>query len=208
MLTPDEIRGIGTALNESRWIRASISRRDHAVAFGFEVLTLPEYGPEPEDRRRWLSMRPVGRVLGSLRRGRWEDETAPVEPFALDRLDKVLKRFGGQPVYGWEFVDRDDTYFPAWRSRLSFDEVLSPGAGRHVLSVFQEGPGDAPLHLDVKVWFDDLWISTAAGDQVALDEFIGGGERWWAALEAGDERVQGHGIRLADPDEAGGDLGD
>lgn len=62
------------------------------MALGFEVLTLPDVGPEPEDRRRWVILHGVGRVVASKRNAAWNDETAVAEPFEIDTLGPVLER--------------------------------------------------------------------------------------------------------------------
>jgi len=60
------------------------------------------------------------------------------------------------------------------------------------MEVFQSGT--APdLHLDIRVWFETLSISTR-GHRIDLTDFAAGGVRWWDALYAGDPATQGHGI--------------
>lgn len=91
-----------------------------------------------------------------------------------------------------EFIDPPEAGWASWRDRLSLDEVLADPAEGHVMEVFQSGT--APdLHLDIRVWFETLSISTR-GHRIDLTDFAAGGVRWWDALYAGDPATQGHGI--------------
>jgi hypothetical protein len=60
-----------------------------------EVLTLPETGLAPEDRAVGLYVRPVGRVVASLRDGRWDDPTAGAVPLTMDDLGNTVRSSGG-----------------------------------------------------------------------------------------------------------------
>jgi hypothetical protein len=62
----------------------------------------------------------------------------------------------------------------------------------HCIDLFQEGGTER--HLDLRVWFDDMVLFDMAHTALSIDEFGAGGHRWWDALNAGDERVQSHGI--------------
>src|SRR5262245_24355446 len=102
----DEQRvGLGVALNEADLLGVEVDATRRLAAATFRVLTLPVEGPEPEDRRVQLLLRPVGRVAASLREGRWDDPHAEVVPFALPDLLATVQTFGGQSLYGWEFID-------------------------------------------------------------------------------------------------------
>lgn len=159
-----------------------------------EVLTLPEIGPEPEDRRRIWRLTEVGRVSASLRLGLWNDDAAAVELFTLDEFGDVVQRFGGQPIYGWEFFDPSSTSLERWKDRVSLDETFAGGSTDHVLSIFQESLAGPPRHLDVQVWFGGLSVYDYQRQPSDLGEVAAGGRRWWDALYAGDPRTRGHGI--------------
>jgi hypothetical protein len=75
---------------------------------------------------------------------------------------------------------------------LSLDEVLADQAQGHVLEVFQSG-GDPDRHLDIRIWFETLSISTR-GQRLDPADFAAGGVRWWDAMYAGDPATQGHGM--------------
>jgi hypothetical protein len=188
--------GLGVALNEAQWAAARIDASEARVDLGFVVLTLPEDGPEPADVRRVVRLTGVSRVVVSYRDGRWDDASAAVLPVDGDELDALLEEFGQLPIYGWEFVDAGDEQFRRWRNRLSLD-LPCAGSGVHTIDLFQDG---ASRILDFRAWFEDLEVVDADGREVPLDEFIGGGTRWWDALYAGDERTTGHGIVPLAPD--------
>ena len=76
-------------------------------------------------------------------------------PLDVDGLRELLRRNGGTPIYGWEFVDNDGRSWPDWRRRLSLDLALA-GTGGHHLTLFQDLQGKA--HLDFRVWFSDLSV--------------------------------------------------
>ncbi len=141
-------------------------------------------GHETDDPRRTLRLTGVSRVAASYRGGTWDDAHAPVIPLDLEGLDRLLRRHGGGPVYGWEFVDspRSEREFRSWERRLSLDLTLS-GRGGHHLTLFQDLGG--VRHLDLRVWFSDVSILDGAGHRLELDAFIAGGRRWWEAMYAG-----------------------
>ncbi len=134
----------------------------------------------------------VGRISASLRHGEWDDETADVEPFSLEQLSEVVLSFHGLPIYGWEFIDPAEGSWQRWRDRLSLDETLGAHGTAHHIDLFQAG--GTTRHLDLRVWFDDLIVYDMAHTILSIEDFVAGGRRWWDALYAGDDRVQGHGI--------------
>lgn len=195
MLTEDIRSGLNVALNESRLLSVQVDRATRRAMMWFEVLTLPEDGPPPADAVVALVARGVTRVAASLREGRWDDREANITPVTIDRLDSVVREFGGSAIYGWDFVDPPDTSWAHWRERLSLDEVLSTETAGHVLDLFQEG-STANRHLDLRLWFAELSAVDRHGQEIELERFVAGGVRWWDALYAGDSRTDGHGIIL------------
>src|SRR4051794_30089936 len=160
------------------------------------VLARDEDGVEPADPRRTLRLTGVARIAGSLRAGWWDDPDAAVLPLDPEGLREVLRRRGGCPIYGWKFVDTNDS-FDRWRDRLSFDWRY-PGAGGHHLSLFQ-AMGDSH-HLDLRVWFAELSVVDGAGAPVSLDDFIASGRRWWEAMYAGARSDRAPGIVALAPE--------
>ena len=146
------------------------------------VLSRDEDGAETADPRRTLRLSGVSRLVVSYRAGTWDDADAAVLPLDADGLRELLRRNGGMPIYGWEFVDSDDRTWPDWRRRLSLDVALA-GTGGHHLTLFQDLQGKA--HLDFRAWFTDLSVLDGVGGRLDLDAFIAGGVRWWDAMYAG-----------------------
>ena len=133
----------------------------------------------------------VGRLVASLRLGTWNDPDADVASFAVDDLTAVVERFGGQPIYGWEFFDPAESDLESWSDRLSLDWGDRRSGMTNRLFLFQEGVNE---HLDLCLWFDDLEIFDAAGQPLPVTVFCDGGQRWWTAMRQGDPRVAGEGI--------------
>ena len=191
--------GIGTALNEATFLGAEHDPARNLVVTTFSVLTLPpDGGPEPKDRRRQIALTQVGRIAAALRDSRWDDEEAKPIPFAVSELLPVVRSFGGQPVYGWEFINADDPAYARWESRLSLDYHSSAGSLDNCIHLFQEGV--APdRHLELWIWFTGIQIRDALGNPIELPDFIAGGQRWWDALHSRDPRTGGHGIWVDRP---------
>jgi len=150
------------------------------------VLARDEAGAETRDPRRSLVLSGVSRLVSSYRVG---EELVPLDP---EGLREVLRRNGGTPVYGWEFVDSGDAGWATWRDRLSLDLVLG-GPGGHHLTLFQDLQGKGVL--DLRVWFADLAVLDGVGDRMDLGEFLAQGQRWWTAMYAGERSDLAPGIR-------------
>ncbi len=171
-----------------------MEERRRFAAATFRVLTLPAEGPPPEDRRVQILFRPVGRVVASLRNGRWDDEGAEVVSFAPSELLSVVQSFGGQPIYGWEFFDISEKELARWSNRLSLDWSSGLDGLSRNMALFQSCGAGPARHLDLCVWFDELEVRRPDGEVVPLAEFAGGGRRWWDGMYAVDGRTRGHGI--------------
>ncbi|NUQ67012.1 MAG: hypothetical protein HUU18_01870 [Phycisphaerales bacterium] len=183
--------GLGVALNEAALLGAEVIQDRRCAAITFAVLSLPLDGaPPPVDSRVSLVLVQVGRVVASLRNARWDDDQAPAVPFALAELLKTVQSFGGQPVYGWKFIDTDDGY-ERWANRLSLDERFDGGSKQHSITLFQEG---YERHLDLRLWFGGLRIFRPDRTEIAIGEFVAAGKRWWDGLYSGDPRTRGSGI--------------
>lgn len=202
----EELRdGLDVALNEADFCDIRINERTGEVQLLFVVLTVPEEGPEPDDRRVVLTCRSTSRIVASLRNGVFDDEKAEVVPLELADLPSTVRSFGSQPIYGWEFIDVPDQGANVWRERASIDFPVGHGNGEHSIDLFQQSAVGPSRHLDLRIEFDDLSATDANGDDLPLEELAAGGRRWWAALREGDPRVAGHGITAAgtSPDSGG-----
>jgi hypothetical protein len=196
-LTAEQVEGLGVALNEADWHDLTIDEPAATVDVLLTVLSRDETGEETTDPRRTLRLGGVSRVVASYRAGPWDDPDAAVLPLDADGLREVLRRNGGTPIYGWEFVDSDDRSWPAWRQRLSLDLALG-GTGGHHLTLFQDLQGRA--HLDFRAWFSDVSVRDGDGARLDIDEFIAGGVRWWDAMYAGERSDLAPGIVSAAPE--------
>ncbi|MBX3724805.1 MAG: hypothetical protein KF823_02675 [Xanthomonadales bacterium] len=185
---------LGTALNEASLLGVEYDRVRQMVGVTISVLTLPDdHSPESADPRRQLILKEVGRVAAALRDSRWDDYAAKPLPLEASDLLSTVQSFGGQPIYGWEFINHEDQAWELWKHRLSLDIQSDAGARTNLLALFQEGV-TANRHLDLWVWFEELVICDAQGNTIDPDHFVAGGIRWWEAMHAGDPRTQGHGI--------------
>jgi hypothetical protein len=195
-LSAEQIHAFGVALNEASLVGVEVEAAEGSAGVTLAVLSLPpDGGPEPADRRVQLVLQPLGRVAASLRQGAWDDDDATVVPLGLDRLHAAVSGFGQQPIYGWEFLDvPEEKDFAGWRDRLSLDWRASSGGLTHTLDLFQESAEGERRHLDLRLWFDDLRIFGPDRREIAFDDFVAGGVRWWDAMYAGDARTKGHGI--------------
>lgn len=196
-LTADQVDGLGVALNEASWHDVTVDAAGATVDALLTVLTRDESGAEAADPRRTLRLSGVSRLVASFRAGTWDDADAEVLPLDADGLRDLMRRNGGTPVYGWEFIDADDRSWPRWRQRLSLDLRLD-GSGGHHLTLFQDIQGKA--HLDFRAWFSELSVLDSAGERLDLDEFIAGGVRWWDAMYAGERSDLAPGIVAAAPE--------
>jgi hypothetical protein len=192
-ITEEQRKGIGVALNEADLLGFEVDPEHRVAAATFCVLTLPESGPAPDDRRVQFLFRPVGRITASLRNGRWDDPGAAVVPFTISELLTIVQSFGGLPVYGWECIDVHDKELQKWGNRLSLNWLSGEDGLSHSITVFQD-PGDRILNLCV--WFDEIEIRDPQGNKIPLDSFIASGKRWWDAFYAGDERTRGYGMAV------------
>jgi hypothetical protein len=183
-LSGEQVRDFNIALNEAELVGAEVNVSERLAGLTLAVLSLPaDDGPEPDDPRVQVILESLGRVVASLRHGRWDDESARAELFAVDQLNTVVGRCGQLPMYGWEFLDvPDEDSFDRWRDRLSLNWEREPTTANLTRSNSQE----SSPHLDMRFWFDEIRIFRPNGQEVAFDDFPAGGVRWWDALDEAD----------------------
>jgi hypothetical protein len=179
--------GLNTALAGATCLAVAVDAAAR-LRLELEVLTLPVDGPPPADRRIRMTLTGVSRVAASLRRQGWDDTRPEIFPLTLDTLDEAIAGFDGGALHGWEFIDVDDSGWALWRELLSFDTVIAQHTPAHILE-FSQHEGVDSRELDVRVWFEDVTVETAAGRTITLAEFIAGGARWWKAHDACDPRT-------------------
>ena len=198
-LTQEQKHALGVALNEASFLGVEVDTGRRLAAVTFSVLTLPRTGAASSDRRVQFLLAGVSRVSAKLRDGIAPDKKGEVVGLELSDLLKTVEGFGGQPIYGWEFIDVHDTILERWGGEVSLDWRSNDQEYSHSLHLFQEG---GTRDLDLCVWFGDLQIRMPDGQPLSLDEFCEGGRRWWDALYAGDQRTEGFGIVPAKRDDA------
>ena len=190
-LTTEQRSGLNVALNEADLLGVEVDLERRVGAATFAVLSLPESGPVPDDRRVQFLFGRIGRVAVSVRNGRWDDPTAEVVPLSIDELLPTVQSFGGLPIYGWEFIDCHAKGLASWGKRLSLDWTSGDDGLSHSITVFQDSEDRI---LELCVWFDQLAIRSPRGADIPIDSFVASGKRWWDAFYAGDERTRGFGM--------------
>jgi hypothetical protein len=185
--------GLNTALNEATWSRFSVDPAARRVRLLLDVLSLPADGPARPEDPVFLDLDQVSRIAASLREGWWNDSAARVVPLTLEDLSATVRSFGGCPIYGFDFLDSAAGSWPQWRDRLSVDAHLSQQEAPHVIDIFQEGSTET-RHLDLRIWFTLVRISTPDERDIPLTDFISAGVRWWDGFRAGDPRTAGKGM--------------
>ncbi len=175
---------IGVALNEATFLGAEYDPDRNLFGTTFSVLTLAEDdSPGPSDPRRQIVFSDVGRISAALRDSSWEVLSAETVPFGVSDMLSIVQSFGGLPIYSWESINNDDPALEQWEGRLSLDIAPPNGSLDNRINLFQEA---VYRHLDLWVWFDEIHIRDASGNEVMLSDFIAGGKRWWDAFSAGE----------------------
>jgi|JI7StandDraft_1071085.scaffolds.fasta_scaffold102923_2 hypothetical protein len=185
MQIDEELRHrIGLALNEANLLGVEFDKEKNLVACSFALVAIDKAGNIPKDNRLLFIFKPVGRFVASYRNGYWDDKNAVVEKFEPHDILEVVKRFNGQSIYGWDFVNCGDNEFDSWKDRLSFDYSTGDNIGlTNTIDLFQERGN---RHLDFRIWFDDLEILTPQYEPVELEEFLENGKRGWDAIYYGN----------------------
>src|SRR5215471_16196293 len=144
---------LGVALNEARLLGIELDPSRRMGGATFEVLTLPEVGDAPEDRRIQMLFFNVGRCAVSLPTPNSTAEIFEPQPIELSELLPSVQRYGGQPIYGWKFINQPPIEDEAWRTRLSLDHRDAEGSTDNCISLFQ---GVLRPCLEIWLWFESL----------------------------------------------------
>lgn len=196
-ITNEISKGLGFALNESTLLGVEYVEEFNCVSATFSVLTLPnDKDSEPQDPRIRILLHNIGRIAASLRNGYWNDYDAEVVEFEIGELLSIVKSFGGQPIYGWEFFNVKDKELTKWSKKLSLDFRNNNGSELNNVCLFQEG-ATIERHLDLWIWFETLSVRDSKKNKIEIENLINGGKRWWDAMHNGDHRTDGHGIYSA-----------
>jgi hypothetical protein len=190
-LSDDEVEGLNVALDEALWCGLSVDLEDARAWATLAVLSLPETGDPPEDRRVALLMQPLGRIAASHRHGRMDDASAPVLPLTLPELERLTGE-GSVSIYGSDLFNQEQRDPVAtWGQPLSLDITLDPKACSISLDLRHD---TSDPFLAVRLWFDEFRILTPNREEIELSAFVEGGKRWWDGFNNGDPRTDGFGI--------------
>jgi hypothetical protein len=189
---------LGVALNESSLAGVEYVEQYNQVGATFVCMILNEDRTQPEDSRRQIVFSNVGRIAASLRLGHWDDEEAPIEPFEIQDLLKVVQSFECEPIYGWSFFNVEEKDFEHWGDRLSLDFRNDSGSMKNSILLFQAGYGETLRHLDLMIWFESFVIRDAKYQEIPIKEFTSAGIRWWEAMFKGELGDTGGIIPLKD----------
>lgn len=194
-LTDEQVVGINVALNEAAFLTIDPSGIGHGrVAVAVRPLSWDTEADEPAYPVVHVALTGVRRLWASYRPALWDDETVEPVPLDLDALVRVVADLGPVDLDGWTHIDGDRLSYTMWQHRPSLDlhvpgpDGISSPAAHHLnlAKVIYEAPHRT---LQLRVWFDDLAVTTATGEPIELDAFIDGGRRWWTALHGNDPRV-------------------
>jgi len=193
MIIDEDLRHkIGLALNEATLLGVEFDEGKKLVSCSFAVVAMDKEGNVPQDNRLLFIFKPIGRFVASYHAGHWDDKDALVEKFEPKDILEVIKRFQGQAIYGWDFVNCGDKDFDTWKDRLSFDYSTGDNTGlTNTIDLFQEGGNK---HIDFRIWFDDFEILTPKYEKVELQDFIDNGKRGWDAIYENNEKMGNFGI--------------
>lgn len=193
MKIDEELRHkIGLALNEATILGVELDEERKFISVSFAVVRMNKEGNVPDDNRLLFIFQPVGRFVASYRNGHWNDKNAAIEKFEPKDILEIINRFGGQAIYGWDFVNCGDKDFDTWKDQLSFDYSTGGDNGfTNTIDLFQEGGNK---HIDFRIWFDDFEILTPKYEKVELQDFIENGKRVWDAVYANNEKMGDFGI--------------
>lgn len=190
MESGDDTKGMNIALNEATLLGLEVDPSRKLAGGTFAVLSLPESGELPTDRRVQVLFVNVGRVAATL-----TDPSQPgAVPIPIEQLLDAVQSFGGRTIYGWEFFDIKDNPFEPSGAGKSLDIEFEDGSRAHSINLFQEDGREHGRRLDICIWFEGLALLTPDGNEVDPDEFIAGGRRWWDAFHQHDPRTQGLGL--------------
>jgi len=190
-LADSQVEGLNAACDEAKWIGLQINTEERWAGITLCVLSLPEEAPPPEDSRVQLILQPLHRIAASCRNGFSNDQTARTIPLTAKQLEEIV--FGRQSaIHGCEFfnIPNEGHGFSSWSDRLSLDIELFKKESANTINLFQ----DTNPFLQIRIWFNDILIFNPMQEQIPLEQFIAGGERWWKGLYAGDPRTKGAGI--------------
>jgi hypothetical protein len=186
------VEGLNIAMNEATCRGLEFDPQRAILGTTFEVLTLPESGPPSQDRRVQILFGTVGRLAARLLVGSQEQPYSTPVRFEAQDLLSISQEYAAMSIYGWQFINQDDSrIFAGWSDRLSLD-YRSDGSGMD--NTLDLAFVDSMRDFRLRIWFSEILIRNPAGEVVPVEEFIAGGKRWWNAFNNGDPRSEGMGM--------------
>lgn len=179
--------GLDLALNEVCLLAFEYDNVLNNVTVIFETVTI-----NTEDNKVVFHFLGVSRCSARLLMGRWDDENADVLKMTPDQLSAQLEDYNGDSMYGWEFINIEDSKekFEEWKDKLSFDLIISQESeSTNCIDIFSEQFIGSPKTLDLRICFEEIQIETLSGIPLSIQEFINRGTEGWNAIYSGNEEV-------------------
>jgi len=177
-VTPDQVDGLGVALNEADWHDLSVD--GDTVSALLTVLARDEDGDEVADPRRTLRLSGCARLAASYGPVLPDRPNGDPLPLDLEGLRGVLHRSGGTPIYGWEFVDAHDVEECQHTRFLCIDDPL--------LEVFEAAP---PARTGVGYRGDAGAEREAIGVYTPVAAVVGGVLKPWEDVNVNIDQPRG-----------------
>ena len=172
---------LNLAFNESTINNVSIN--EDVVEVMIDVISMDSNEVFPNDNRHLIRFSNFGRVALSYKMGSWEEENAEiasVEPSAVEGLftDLIL-----DSMYGWEFINLGIEEFEKWSDKLSLDLTKREDWNSlNTIDLFGEQIVSPEATFDMRIWFDELSVTTFEGKELSLQEFTENAQRGWEQL--------------------------
>lgn len=169
------------AFNESTINNVSIN--EDVVEVMIDVISMDSNEAFPNDNRHLIRFSNFGRVALSYKMGSWEEENAEiasVEPSAVEGLftDLIL-----DSMYGWEFINLGIEEFEKWSDKLSLDLTKREDWNSlNTIDLFGEQIVSPEVTFDMRIWFDELSVTTFEGKELSLQEFTENAQRGWEQI--------------------------
>lgn len=180
-ITEKEKNELDLAFNESKINYAEI--HSDSVEVLFDCISMNENGEFPDDNRHKVVFPNYGRIVVSYRNGAWDNESAIVDTF---RPKELKNKFSGlilDSMYGWEFINLDDSHFDKWSNKISLDKINhSSWSNMNTIDLFAEQVGKDEVTIDMRIWFEDFIIFDFKGNELTKKQFAENGQRGWNQL--------------------------
>jgi hypothetical protein len=183
--------GLNVAFNESKINYLDIS--DESIEVVLDCLCMNENNEFPDDSRIKILFKPYGKIIISIREGGWNNESAEIIKFDRDKLKDYFQNLMLDSMYGWEFINLDESKYKHWADKLSFCiETGLDYSELNTIDLFAEQLGKESITIDLRIWFEDLKIFDWTGNEMTTQQFIDRGQRGWNQLYKTGIHTQDH----------------